>query len=102
MPCRQQLDMLFTRVLEDPYLLAEILEHLQTDFRSLLWVIQVNQTWFDEGITVLWRSPPLGALDEIAIERRQMYTGKVQCVSLQITHTSTSMSALSATFSFNA
>lgn len=56
-----------------PEILQNVFEQLDSDGPSLFAVVQVNKTWFLNGIAVLWQKANTDALARISEERRQIY-----------------------------
>ncbi|GAD95381.1 hypothetical protein AOR_1_874074 [Paecilomyces variotii No. 5] len=56
-----------------PEILQGVFEQLDSDSPSLFAAIQVNKTWFLNGITILWKKADTDALAKVSEERRQIY-----------------------------
>lgn len=56
-----------------PEILQSVFEQLDSDPPSLFAVIQVNKTWFLNGIAILWKKADTDALAKVSEERRQIY-----------------------------
>ncbi|KAJ9196421.1 hypothetical protein DTO164E3_5846 [Paecilomyces variotii] len=56
-----------------PEILQNVFEQLDSDGPSLFAVVQVNKTWFLNGIAVLWQKANTDALAQVSEERRQIY-----------------------------
>lgn len=62
----------------------EIFGYLEDDLPSLAAVVLVNKTWFQWGVSVLWKTPPCEKLANITEKRRQIYASHIR--SLRFRH----------------
>lgn len=62
----------------------EIFGYLEDDLPSLAAVVLVNKTWFQWGVSVLWKTPPREKLANITEKRRQIYASHIR--SLRFRH----------------
>lgn len=60
-----------------PEILLNIFDCLRDDTGALYSAIQVNKLWFDCGISILWKDPPVEQLANIPEGRRQLFASRI-------------------------
>ncbi|KAF2860196.1 hypothetical protein K470DRAFT_264671 [Piedraia hortae CBS 480.64] len=70
-------------------ILIAVFNCLIDDRRSLRKAICVCQTWAEMGTNILWRKPPMRALEKLPPQRKQYYANKIKEVSTYSSHRAT-------------